>query len=329
VSTATVSRVLTGVLETRPETRDRVLLAVRELGYRPSGIARSLKLGTTGTLGLLVTDILNPFYPELVRAIEDAARDRGLGVLLGNGDEDPEREAAYLELLAERRVDGIIVASSGLSDRHGRWLAAAPVPVVLANCELADGSRPAVLTDSRAATRLATEHLFGLGHREIGHITGRSVDAATDARIGGVRDAMAAAGLPPDALRAVAGDGHVAGGERAMNALLDGPRPPTAVVCYNDLSAIGAIRAVHAHGRRVPQDISIVGFDDIDLAAYVDPPLTTLAQSTTEIGRVAVEWIAALLADDGRPGPPDPGQGHSLRLPAELRVRGSTGPPPT
>jgi DNA-binding LacI/PurR family transcriptional regulator len=325
VSTATVSRVLSGVPVARPETRARVLAAVAELGYRPSGVARSLKLRTTATLGLLVTDITNPFYPELVRAIEDAARAKGLAVLLGNGDEDPEREAAYLELLAERRVDGIIVASSGLSERHGRWLASAPVPVVLVNCELADGSRPAVLTDNRAAARIAAEHLLDLGHRRVGHILGRPTNAATSERLGGVRDALLAAGLSAAELAVAEGDGHVSGGERAMTELLDRDRPPTAVACYNDLSAIGAVRAARSRGLRVPDDVSVVGFDDIDLAAHVEPPLTTMAQATSRIGRLAVDWITELLglSEDGPP-PPD----HIRRLPAELRIRSSTRPPP-
>src|SRR5207244_5566631 len=144
VSTATVSLILTGISAGKPETRTRVEAAVEALGYRASGVARSLKLGSTGTLGLIVTDILNPFYPELVRAIEDAARAIDLAVVLCNGDDDVQREAAYLELLSDRRVDGMIVASGSLSERHGRWLARAPLPVVLVNSRLADDSQPAV-----------------------------------------------------------------------------------------------------------------------------------------------------------------------------------------
>jgi DNA-binding LacI/PurR family transcriptional regulator len=337
VSTATVSRVLSGALEARPATQQRVLDAVRELGYRPSGIARSLKLQTTGTFGLIVTDILNPFFPELVRAIEDAARERGYAVLLGNGDEDPDREATYLEVLAERRVDGLIVASGGLSERHGRWLRNAPIPVVLVNCELADGSRPAVLTDNRGAARLAAEHVIGLGHRRIGHITGRPTNAATSERIAGIRDAIGAVGVDEPTLALAEGDGHVAGGESAMSDLLARPVPPTAVLCYNDLTAIGAIQAVRGRGLHVPADVSITGFDDIDLAAWVDPPLTTVSQAIAEIGRASVHALVETLApaadtatdavtgsEDGE----DLAPARVLRLPATLRVRSSTGPPP-
>ena len=336
VSTATVSRVLSGTLEARPATQQRVLDAARELDYRPSGIARSLKLRTTGTFGLIVTDILNPFFPELVRSIEDAARERGYSVLLGNGDEDPDREAAYLELLAQRRVDGLLVASGGLSERHGRWLRNAPIPVVLVNCELADGSRPAVLTDNRAAARLAAEHVLGLGHHRIGHITGRPTNAATSERIAGIRDALAANNRR-ETLTLAEGDDHVAGGELAMSRLLDSPSQPTAVLCYNDLTAIGAIRAIRGRGLDVPADISVVGFDDIDLAAYVDPPLTTVSQAIVAIGQASVRALLEALreaAGSAQAGTTLEASGAAvrspapvIRLPAALRLRSSTGPP--
>ncbi|HXG39371.1 MAG TPA: LacI family DNA-binding transcriptional regulator, partial [Candidatus Limnocylindrales bacterium] len=211
VSTATVSRILSGAAQGRPATRERVLAAARELGYRPSGVARSLKLRSTRTIGLIVTDIENPFYPELVRAIEDAALERDQALLLCNGAEDPDREAAYLELLAERRVDGIIVASSGLTERHGRWLARAPVPVVLVNCALPDSRLPGIQTDNVAGARLATEHLLDLGHRAIAHVAGPPANAASGERRSGFLEALAARGLDPDAAIVVTGDGHAGG----------------------------------------------------------------------------------------------------------------------
>lgn len=324
VSTATVSRILSGALSARPATRERVLEAVHELGYRPSGVARSLKLRATATLGLIVTDIENPFFPELVRSIEDAAREREYSVLFCNGDEDPDREESYLELLAERRVDGIIVASSGLTERHGRWIAGALVPVVLVNCETSGGSRPAILSDNREGARVAAEHLLALGHRRLGLVLGQPANAATAERLGGVRDALEAAGLPPDELATARGDGHVAGGERATEELLRAIPGLTAIVCYNDLTAIGAIRAVRATGRRVPEDVSIVGFDDIDLARYVDPPLTTVAQQTARMGRWGVERLADLIRGaNGAAHGAIVGSG-AVRLPTTLRIRGST-----
>jgi DNA-binding LacI/PurR family transcriptional regulator len=329
VSTATVSRILSGVGEARPDTRARVQAAVEALDYRPSGIARSLKLGSTGTIGLIVTDILNPFFPELVRAIEDAARARDLAVMLCNGQEDADREASYLDLLSERRVDGIVIASGSLSERHGQWLRSAPVPVVLVNCRLADGAQPATLTDNRAATRLATEHLLDLGHRRLGHITGRPTDAATEDRLAGVRAAIAGAGLPDNALAVVVGDGHATGGERAMRELLE-TSSVTGVICYNDLTAVGALRAIRDRGLGVPGDMSVVGFDDIDLAKLVDPPLTTVAQDTEAMGRWAVEHLARIIGRSQVPssnGASPDGDMDLLLLAGSLRVRGTSGPP--
>jgi DNA-binding LacI/PurR family transcriptional regulator len=317
VSIATVSRVLTGMPGARPETRERVLLAARQLQYRPSGVAQSLKRRATRTLGLIITDIANPFFPDLVRAVEDAARDAGYTVLLCNGADDPEREAAYLELLARRRVDGMIVASSALTEHHGRWLTTAPLPAVLVNCADSEGRLPAILSDSRDGGRQAAAHLLGLGHRRLGHIRGPRPHAAAAERQAGVLDALADAGVDQRTLVVVEGDGHVEGGERAARELLRSAPDTTAIACYNDLTAIGALRAVRALGLAVPGEVSVVGFDDIDMARYVDPPLTTIAQQTEHMGRWAVQ---ALIGGD-EPSP------RAEMLPVHLVVRGSTAPP--
>jgi LacI family transcriptional regulator len=324
VSTATVSRILSGRAKARADTRERVVAAARELGYRPSGVARSLRVRTTRTLGLVITDITNPFYPELVRAAEDAARERGYAVFLCNAAEDPEREAAYLELLAERRVDGVIVASSGVGERHGRWLAEAPLPVVLVNCSAAEVDLPTVLSDHRAGGRMAVEHLIGLGHRRIGHVTAPPQNAAAGEREAGARDAIAAAGLAPGDLEVAVGDGHVSGGARAAAELLTRVPDLTAIFAYNDLSAIGVVREVRSRGLRVPEDVSVVGFDDVDVAAFADPPLTTISQDTRRLGRWAVERLLARI-DDGQDGDAA-GATALVVIPVRLTVRASTGP---
>jgi DNA-binding LacI/PurR family transcriptional regulator len=328
VSTATVSRVISGSVAARPQTRARVLAAAETLGYRPSAVARSLKLRTTRTLGLLVTDIQNPYYPEIVRAVEDAALERNLAVLLCNGADDPSREETYLDLLVDRRVDGIIIASSGLQERHGAWLARRSVPVVLVNWAAPDLPLPAILGDNRAGGRLATEHLLTLGHRRIGHLSAPARNAAAAERLAGIEEALAGARLDPGSLVVVEGDGQVAGGERAALDLLERMPDVTGIVCYNDLTAIGAVRALRSLGRQVPADISIVGYDDIALSAWVDPPLTTIAQQTSEMGRWAVRRVGELIGrgagGDGlgsAVGPPP------VILPIELRARASTGPP--
>jgi LacI family transcriptional regulator len=324
VSTATVSRILAGIGTARPETRARVVRAAHDLDYRPSGIARSLKLQTTRSLGLIITDIENPYFPELVRAIEDAARADGYAVLLCNADDDPEREAEYLDLLVERRVDGIIIAASGLGAHHRQWLATTSLPIVLVNT-IAEGiALPAIVSDNRAGGQLAVEHLLGLGHRRIGHLTAapRNVDAPD--RLAGARAAIAAANGRPAggaSLVLARGDPGVIGGERAMEELLRRAPKVTAVFAYNDLMAIGALRAIRAAGRRVPDDVSVVGFDDVALAAYADPPLTTIAQSTAEMGRWAFDHLAGQLAS---PGETD---AEVVRLSVRLTVRRSTAPP--
>ncbi|MCA1588178.1 MAG: LacI family transcriptional regulator [Chloroflexi bacterium] len=316
VSTATVSRVLSGPGSARAPTRERVLAAARELDYRPSGIARALKRRETRTLGLLVTDLGNPFYPQVVRAVESAAHERGYGIVLGNGEDDPQREMQHLDLLVERRVDGIIVASSRMTGRHAAFLNRSPVPIVLVNSTAAGSGLPAVATAHRRGTEMAATHLVELGHRRIAHIGAPSEHSAAAEREAGVRDALV--GLPDPVV--VQGDGHVEGGALAAESLLGSG--VTAIACYNDLTAIGALRTLRRAGSHVPQDVSVVGFDDIEMAAWTDPPLTTIRQPTGELGRWAVARLLSAL--DGT-------ESNALEpreLEPELVVRGSTGPPP-
>jgi LacI family transcriptional regulator len=313
VSTATVSRVLSGSVPARPETRERVLAAARDLGYRPSGIARALKRRETRTLGLVITDITNPFYPQVVRAIEAAAHERGYGIVLANGGDDPARELEHLDLLVERRVDGIVIASSRMPRRHADRLRAAPVPVVLVNDTVAGSGLPTVTTAHRRGARMAAEHLIELGHVRIGHISAPSEHPAAGQRRQGVRDAVRAAGLEGPLI--AIGDGRVAGGASAAEALISAG--VTGIVAYNDLTAIGALRALRRARIGVPEEVSGVGFDDIDLAAWTDPPLTTIRQPIDELGRWAVDHLTGLLAG-GRPG------GGTTVLEPSLVVRGST-----
>lgn len=315
VSTATVSRVLSGPGSARAPTRERVLAAARELDYRPSGIARALKRRETRTLGLLVTDLGNPFYPQVVRAVESAAHERGYGIVLGNGEDDPQREMEHLDLLVERRVDGIIVASSRMTGRHAAFLNRSPVPIVLVNSTAVGSGLPAVATAHRRGAEMAAAHLVQLGHRRIAHIGAPSEHAAAAEREAGVRDALV--GLPDPVV--VQGNGHVEGGALAAESLTGSGI--TAIACYNDLTAIGALRTLRRAGNHVPQDVSVVGFDDIEMAAWTDPPLTTIRQPTAELGRWAVERLLGAL--DGW----EPNGVEARELEPELVVRDSTGPP--
>lgn len=320
-----MSRILAG--HGRAQTRERVLEAIRALDYRPSGIARSLQSRVTGMLGLLMTDIAQPFYTELIRVVESAAQASGYTIILANGAGDPQREIAYLELLAERRVDGILVASSGITGRHLDWLVRAPVQVVLLGCEASGMALPAVLADSRTGARRVVEHLLASGHRCFGEILGPPGSAASAHRHAGFLDALAAAGIPASDLPIATSDGDARTGEIVAAGLLAGTPRPTALVCFNDLTAIGALRAVRQAGLEVPRDVSVVGFDDIPIASLVHPALTTVAQPFEEMGRWAVARLTSQIAasrEGGQRPPPE-----VVRLPCRLVVRASTGPPPT
>ena len=323
VSTATVSRVLAGIGNPKPETAAAVMAAVEELGYRPSGVARSLRMRRTRTLGLIVTDIQNPFFPELVQAADSAARSLDYSIILGSAAYDEHRAMHYLDLMVDRRVDGLIIASSQLSDESWEWLGNAPLPVVVVNAEPSGLPVPVITSDNVGGTRLAVEHLVGLGHRRLAYVRGYEGFTADLPRVEGFRKACADAGIPASNVVEVRGDGQFEGGERAVAQLLAQGCDMTAVVCHNDVTAIGAMRAIRASGRRVPQHISVVGCDDIAAASWVVPSLTTVAQQKAEMGRMAVERIAAALDD-----PENTGEAETIRIPMILRIRESTGPAP-
>lgn len=331
VSTATVSRALRGEAGVEPATRERVEVAARALRYRPSGVARSLKLRSTRTLGLIVTDIENPYFPQLIRAVEDAARARGYSVVLADGRRDPEREIQSLELLAAREVDGLLIASSALTVRHRSWIDERPCPVVVMNSTSAAEDVPSVASDNREGGRLACEHLLALGHRRLAFLsTPASSNLSVDERLEGVSDAMSAAGLDPRDLLVVDGDGGVEGGERAARLALEARPGLTALICYNDLTAVGALRGARALDRSVPAALSVIGFDDIELAPYVDPPLTTVRQDTDAMGDWAVRTLLASLGETGS-GDDEAAAGAGTgtqRIPVEIVERASTAAAP-
>lgn len=330
VSTATVSRSLRGGASVDPATRSRVETAARELSYRPSGVARSLKLRATRTIGLIVTDIENPYFPQVVSAVEDAARERGYSVLLADGRRDPERELESLDLLGEREVDGLIIASSGLTNRHRDRIREVPCPVVIMNSESTVAAVPAVLSDNISGGRLAAEHVISLGHRHIAYVAVRhAANSAVLERLQGVHAALGgplAGDVGP--LRLVEGDGTVAGGDAAARRVRTIAPEVTALLCYNDLTAVGVMRGLRALGLGVPADVSVVGFDDIEIAPLVEPSLTTVRQSTDEMGRWAVASLFERI-DHGREaaaGSIEGEPGENRRLPVMLVERDSTGP---
>ena len=334
VSTATVSRSLRGGAGVEPATRKKVEAAARELRYRPSGVARSLKLGATSTVGLIVTDIENPYFPQIVSAVEDTAREHGYTVLLADGRRDPERELESLDILAEREVDGMIIASTAVTQRHRERIHELNCPAVIVNSESTVPGVPAVMSDNVMGGRIAAQHVLDLGHRNLLFV-GDDDDhsSAVQARINGARAAVA--DHDGAAFRAVStvgiGDAAVEGGIRAAGELVASGFEETAILCRNDLTAIGVIRGLIDAGRRVPGDVSVVGYDDIELAAYVDPTLTTVRQSTEEMARLAVESLFERIGqgqaavDEDANAPP----GATTRVPVVLVVRGSSGPAPS
>lgn len=300
VSVATASRVLNQHPGVREPARTRVLDAVKVLGYRANGLARGLAKGTLQTVGLVLPDIVNPFFPTLARAVEDAAHADGYALILGNSDNAPEREAAYIRLLHDRFVDGIIVASSGapgaLPDLVG------DTPVVLLDRRVPGWAVPCVSTDNRFGGRLAVEHLLARGHRRIAHLGGPPGLASSADRAAGYGAALRAAGIEPEPAWSLPGPFSFESGYERMLRLIEGQSPCTALFAADDLIAVGALQACQDRGWGVPERLAIVGFDDVLLARLVRPRLTTILQPAYEAGTIAWRLLAARMADpDARP----------------------------
>jgi LacI family transcriptional regulator len=285
VSIQTVSAVVNRKPGISDPTRDRVLLAIERLQYRPNGIASSLRAQKSHTVGVLIPTITNPFFPEFVRGAEDAASEKGYSIFLCNSDEDTEKEIQYLRLLQRHRVAGILVSyvsGPAVSEPLLTELASHHVPIVsLGSAQPGQGIVSLRVNESEI-TSVAANHLLGLGHRRIGFITPPPSKNIARMRIEGFKRAFLDADLPirPEYL--------IDGG---FEQLLSLRYPPTAIVAANDLVAIGIISTLKRHGRRVPSDISVVGIDDIQMASLLDPPLTTVAQPIYEMGRQGMENI--------------------------------------
>lgn len=290
VSTATVSRVLARADNVTDETLRRVTAAIEELDYRPSGVARSLRKRTTAVIGLIVTDITNPYYPEVVLGVEDAAHRQGRSVLLCNATDTGDRDTEYLDVLLERRVDAVIVASGGVARRQAERLASLPMPVVLANVAVPEYPLPAIVSDDHQGGVLAGRHLLDCGYGRVVHIAGPSESGGTSRRLAGVEE-----GTGDNELMSVLGEGSLEGGANAMRELAEMIEPPFGVAAHNDLSAIGALSTLEELGWAVPEEVGVVGFDDIALSRFVTPRLTTVAQDKYELGARAAETVSLLL----------------------------------
>ncbi|MCX6032784.1 MAG: substrate-binding domain-containing protein [Chloroflexi bacterium] len=270
------------------------------MGYSPDAGARSLVRGHTCTVGVVVTTVADPFSAEVVEGIEGAAYAHGYSVILAASQDDPERETAAVETLRSKRVDAVIVTSSRVGALHQERLGAAGVPVILLNSHSQQLPHTfSVRVDDQHGARLATEHLLALGHRRIAHVAGPAGHSSSADRLAGYRAALAEAGVPFDGALVFAGTGRPAAGEQAAASLMALADRPTAVFCYNDMTAIGLLRAARQAGLAVPRELAVVGFDDIPLASYVSPALTTVAQPKFELGQQAMAMALALMVGRG------------------------------
>ncbi|MCL5998475.1 MAG: LacI family transcriptional regulator [Chloroflexi bacterium] len=295
VSKQTVSAIINGKPGITRETQQRVLDSIKQLGYRPHAVARSLATGRTQTLALLAADLSAPFIGKLALAAEDAAQACGYNLVVYNTHDDVEKEMAYFRNAVDRGVDGILFISA--TDQHhvASFLAQEDIPAVSIDRVPYPYTGPSVTLDNVKAGRLACEHLVSLGHQRIAHITGPQSVLMSRERALGVRQVLEAHQLDTLLrLEPAAGWGYQDGHNAMQRLLSEGPRP-TAVFTAGDALAIGAMRAICASGLSVPRDISVVGVDDIDSAAYQNPPLTTVRQSITELANLAVNLLYDIL----------------------------------
>ena len=314
MSPATVSRVLNGTVAVREAKRAQVLAVINELGYRPNRVASNLRRQQVQMIGVLVSDIENPHFSQMVRAVEDSAYLKGYRVLLCNTDEDPAKQREYLGVLIAERVAGAIISPTEAGAPEISELIDSGASVVAFDRAVDDKRADAVLAANVEGARLGAEHLLGCGHTRIGFLGGPSGIRTAAERLLGYEQAMSAAGT--QTLTAL-GNFRVEGGRRGAGDLLD--KGATALLVANNLMAVGALQAIRAANLRVPADIAMVSFDDPAWAELTDPPLTTLAQPVRAMARAAVELLMQRL-----------GQGRVRRrrqvFEVELRHRGSCCP---
>jgi DNA-binding LacI/PurR family transcriptional regulator len=335
-SRSTVSNLLNGRVDRMgSDTRERIERAMNQLGYRPNQVARQLRTGQAPILGLIIPSVANPFWGSFAQSVEEAARYRGYQVLLCNGGREPGQEERYAESLWSHGVRGVIFGSSPLSLDHVLGFVERGLRVVAFDRDMRDVDRStraaidSISVDNAMGGRLATEHLLGLGHRRIGFLSGPLRTASRLERLEGYRHALREAGVEPDPRlvweeAASQNFGDVEGfefGRYGARELLGGPAAPTALFTINDMYALGAYAGVRDLGLRVPEDVSIVGFDDIPIAEIAHPPLTTMRQPVQEMMRIAV----TLLIDRLQGTYTEPSE-HVTVTP-ELVLRASTAPP--
>ena len=317
VSTATVSRTLNQSGPVKPATARKVWRAVTALNYYPNSHARALVSGRSRLIGLIVSDITNPFFPELVRVFENLAAQKQYDLLLTSTDYDTSRMTACLRRMLERKVDGVAMMTSEMDTSLIKELSKRGVPIVFMDVGQIGPRMSHVSIDYGNGIRQAVDHVVQLGHRNIGFISGpldlHSARTRRQAFVDGARYHK----LPLDRKLVREGTHTAEGGEKAMKELLKLAKLPTAVVCSNDWTAIGALHAIHAAGVRVPEDLSLVGFDDIPLTSYTTPSLTTVRMSARDVGATAFQALFSLIGGEHV-------EGDVYQIPTRLVVREST-----
>lgn len=320
VSFTTVSHVLNNTRPVSAQARARVLAAVDEIGYLPSAVARSLRRSETKIVGVLVPNVRNPFFAELVVGVEEWCRQAGYSVFLCNSDNDPKHQQSYLRTLLEKRIDGLLLSSAGDTDTLATTFRHASVPVVTVD-RLVPGARAdRVSVNNQVGAAAAVSHLLDLGHHRIGCVSGPAEFEVTQERVAGWRSALRERGIdaPDDWL--IESDFSTAGGYEAVKTLLTRQPELTAVFTSNDLMAMGALRAAAELGRSVPGQLSVVGFDGIELGSYIYPAITSVGCSIRDLGREAGRALIERIENPQAPF-------KDLQLTPQLVLRESTSAP--
>ncbi|RXT05285.1 LacI family DNA-binding transcriptional regulator [Ammoniphilus sp. CFH 90114] len=291
VSIATVSRVTSNENNVNEKTKERVMKAMEELGYKPNSAARTLRMAQSNIIVVLMINIKNPFFAEFIRGIEDVAREAGYYLLIGSTDGEADKEKEYIDLILENRVDGVILTTAGIDVNSTIEKIHQNSPIVLAFDYIPDPDIPSISIDNESASRKITNHLISLGHRRIAHITGDMRRLQSQTRLSGYKQALYQHGIPVEESLIQEGGYQFEDGYLAAQKLLSFEKLPAAIYGGNDNVAIGALKAVQDAGLRVPEDIAVVGFDDVEMSSFTTPRLTTIHQPRFEIGKRAMEFL--------------------------------------
>lgn len=317
VSVATVSHVINDTRYVSPELTDRVERVMEELGYHPNAVARSLKTQKTQTIGLLTSDLSNPFFSKTLRGVEDRALEESHSLIVCNTDEMLEKEKLYLDVLTQRKIDGLVIAPTGKSDEELTALQEHNISLVFIDRQVEGIDADAVLSDNISGAKAATNHLIKYGHSRIGIILGLKSVSTSKERLEGYREALREEGIHYEPSLVRRGQSQVDSGVEAAKNLLSLSNPPTAIFSTNNLMTIGAMQGIQQSEKSCPDEISLVGFDDFEWASTFRPRLTTVAQNPYLIGSKAADLLFERIGDRDR-------EFREVRIPTELKVRDSS-----